>query len=334
MLSCLIGIGLFTLAGHGTARRVIAFVTIVDYRPQLHLMDVQRRITRQISHIPVFSCCPKWSPDGTQIAFNGNNEQNYVVDVYGGETRLLTPTKWSGWVMGWSADGQQVILRSLEATNGSLYRVDADGENFGLLAEGASNSMYLPLLSTDGRFAFYALRLLDSNDWKIFRLNLEDGTDHLFINENYRGTEALAFASAGGRAAFASAERREVLVLNTDGSNIQHLATSEDILAMAWSPDGRQILFLGQDAAGVQNVYVTDGDGQHPHDLNLNASGMSLSDFSWSPDGAQISFGLERPIGKNPVQPDIYVMDADGSHVQQLTFSPESDVYPAWQPGM
>jgi Tol biopolymer transport system component len=331
LLPCLIGIGLFTWAGHGTSRRVIAFVTITDDKlPKLHLMDIQRRLTRQISSSPVFSCCPLWSPDGTQIVFTGNENHAFVVNVYDGETRPLTPD-WAGWVMNWTADGRQVILRTMAASNGSLYRVDTDGKNFGLLAQGASNSLFLPLLSPDSRFAFDAIRLLDSNDWKVFRLNLADGTDHLLINENYDGSQILAISPDGQRLAYALTQRREVILMDADGKNLQPVATTEDILQMVWSPDNQRILFLAQDPAGVQEVYVTDADGQNRHDLVIKGTFASMSDFSWSPDGAQIGFvGTEKIKGK----PDLYVMDADGENLQQLTSNPENDLYPTWQPGM
>jgi TolB protein len=329
LLPCLIGIGLFTLAGHGTPRRVIAFVTTADYNPRLHVMDVQRRIVRRVSKIPVYSCCPKWSPDGTAIAFNGSDEQNYVVDIYAGNTHRLTPPDWSGWVMGWSADGQQIILRTTGASNSGLYQIDSNGENFALLAEGAKDRIYLPQLSPDSRFAFYAQRQPNAVDWKIYRLNLEDGTGRPFITESYTGAEALAFSPDGGRAAYALNQRREVILMNADGSHLQRLKTVEDILEMVWSPDSQQILFLERDAAGIPDVYVSDADGQNPRDLGIKGALPFLSDLSWSPDGAQIVFLSESVKDKL----DLYVMDADGKNLQRLTSNSENNIYPAWQPG-
>jgi len=47
----------------------------------------------------------------------------------------------------------------------------------------------------------------------------------------------------------------------------------------------------------------------------------------WSPDGSQIAF-QSTGTGNG----DLYVMDADGSNVRQLTSTPEADQGPAWSP--
>jgi len=49
---------------------------------------------------------------------------------------------------------------------------------------------------------------------------------------------------------------------------------------------------------------------------------------AWSPDGKQIAFYSE--VGGKPA--DLFVMDANGLHVRQLTDTSEAEGYPAWSP--
>jgi Tol biopolymer transport system component/outer membrane protein OmpA-like peptidoglycan-associated protein len=55
-------------------------------------------------------------------------------------------------------------------------------------------------------------------------------------------------------------------------------------------------------------------------------SGMDI-DPAWSPDGSRIAFQSDRDG-----DPDVYVMNADGSDVRQLTNSPGFDGAPSWSP--
>jgi Tol biopolymer transport system component len=327
-LLCIPFIGLSALIGHGTPRRSVAFVSGTDRILTLRLMDVQRGIAQPISDVPIYSCCLDWSPDGTKIAFGANNNHVYVVDAYGGETRLLSPPDWRGWIFGWADDGQRVILGTMSLSSGDLYRIDADGENFELLAKGSPDKMVLSLLSPDGLFAFYAQRQSNTVDWTLNRLNLEDGSAGLFIGEGWDGSQVLALSPDGQRAAYALPQRHELLLMNADGSDVRRLSGTDSITSVVWSPDSQQILVEARDVSGVQAVYITDADGENPRDLGLKGQFGLVGDFSWSPDGTQIVFmGMAR--GQKP---DLYVMDADGKNVQRLTLNPGEDKFPVWQP--
>jgi TolB protein len=62
----------------------------------------------------------------------------------------------------------------------------------------------------------------------------------------------------------------------------------------------------------------------------LNRSLRAQVDPAWSPSGSQIAFsGGTEP---NTEPHDIYVMNADGSGLRQITSSPTLDLSPAWSP--
>ena len=75
-------------------------------------------------------------------------------------------------------------------------------------------------------------------------------------------------------------------------------------------------------------------DGSAPTNLTTS-SGTSDRNAAWSPDGSQIAFvhAEQFDADGNPLDLQVWVMDADGTHKQQLTFdSPPKDQVPDWSP--
>jgi Tol biopolymer transport system component len=118
---------------------------------------------------------------------------------------------------------------------------------------------------------------------------------------------------------------------------------------------------LGIPAAGAQTTYVTNivyashdtpdaAQGRlacdaaqnttncHIYVMNTDGAGRAITtgsdndiDPAFSPDGTRIAFA--RAVGgPQNSQYDIYVMDASGANLKQLTTEPKDDRYPAWSP--
>ena len=95
----------------------------------------------------------------------------------------------------------------------------------------------------------------------------------------------------------------------------------------ARSPDGTMVAFTTF-RDGNREIYVMDSGGGDP--VNLTRHHAFDSSPAWSPDGRRIAFESERDGGDS----HIFVMNADGSGVEQLTFGPGTPwaVQPAWSP--
>jgi Tol biopolymer transport system component len=103
----------------------------------------------------------------------------------------------------------------------------------------------------------------------------------------------------------------------------------------SWSPDGRQLVFSRSNQLtnppGPAHIYVTDGTTLR----RLTHDRGSDSQPDWSPDGKRIAFVSDR-AGKTALggpTNDIFVINADGSGLVQLTHDPKlNEREPRWSP--
>jgi Tol biopolymer transport system component len=91
----------------------------------------------------------------------------------------------------------------------------------------------------------------------------------------------------------------------------------------AWSPDGTKVAFvvirsLFGEKRAESRIMVVDAEGGAPKELGIGVVP------SWSPDGKRIAF---TGVGSTP--PGTYVMNADGTEVQQIDANAQ---YGKWSP--
>lgn len=85
---------------------------------------------------------PRWSPDGTRIAYNNDDNKIFVVDVATGETTLVAevggPAQFE---LNWSPDGTRIAYTNLEHNHdtGEVKVVDVATGETTLVAEGTSS---------------------------------------------------------------------------------------------------------------------------------------------------------------------------------------------------
>ena len=180
-----------------------------------------------------------------------------------------------------------------------LQVINADGTGQTVLTNGGSLRDSQPEYSPDGKKIAFD-RLLSGGP-NVFVMN-SDGTNPVLVasagpNPNTTFSSDPTWSSDGTKLAFVSARngarRKEIFVINVDGTGLVQLTTNVQ---------------LGSDSQGP--VYSEDIDP------------------SWSPDGTRIAFASTRD-GFNP---SLYVMNADGSSQTRLTNDRNPNRFPTWSP--
>ncbi len=127
----------------------------------------------------------------------------------------------------------------------------------------------------------------------------------------------------------------EINSIQSDGSNHKVLLREPMmILNMVYSPDGEKIAFWGCPGSIANDcsigedldVWAVNWDGSNLSNLTED-SALNDTHPDWSPDGDQIVFQSDR-TGKD----QIFIMQADGSGVRQLTDEQTYNREPKWSP--
>ncbi len=93
----------------------------------------------------------------------------------------------------------------------------------------------------------------------------------------------------------------------------------------AWSPDGGKIAYVSTQT-GMTEIFVYDMNTKKSRQLT-NSSGMVYNQRpSWSPDSRMIAFKSNRDTDRF----QIWVMNADGSNMHDVSNSPYNDIDPVW----
>jgi Tol biopolymer transport system component len=204
------------------------------------------------------------------------------------------------------------------AADGTDLRVLTPGEQIFFTAD------LHPSWSADGsRIAFDSHR--DSNvSTEIYVMNV-DGSDQQRLThdsgQNGIFNSLPSWSPRGDLIAFqksVNGQSIDLFVVRPDGSDPRQLtADGGQKRSVAWSPDGRQLLYTRSDVSGSR-VYTVGLDGNAP--VALTPVGPNDPMPAWSPDGTQIAYSA----------PALTVMDAEGSDKRVVTQIGATT--PAWSP--
>lgn len=310
----------------------------------IYTMEADGSNVQRLTNNPAPDSSPRWSPDGTKIAFlrsNGLTFDIYVMNADGSnQTRLTNNLRVLGEPPDWSSDGTRIVF-ALESGGFSFTReifvVNADGTNLTQLTNSGRNSS--PHWSPDGtRIVFYRF----GGTVGIYVMNADGSNQTQLTNSPY--DHSPRWSPDSSRITFISIRddpspttcndcNVEIYSMNADGSNQTRLTNNPRFDASPeWSPDGTRIVFKSLRDNKI-NIYVMNADGTSQTRLTNYTEDSDVVSPIFSPDGMRIMFSSGYSFFDELITSQSYVMNADGSNLVRLT-NTAVDVYEAgldWQ---
>lgn len=266
--------------------------------------------------------------------------------------------RWIGWIgiglwLGGRGGAQEPLLHPQERHLQNVRQLTFGGEN----AEG--------YFSPDGKRLVFQSRFGDLRADQIFVMNL-DGSGRRMVSTG-KGRCTCAFFLADGRHLLFSSTHHfdpeppppperslgyawpvyptyDIFLVRDDGTGLRQLTTAWGYDAEATvGPDGR-IVFTSM-REGDLDLWLMDADGVNLRRLTSRLGYEGGAFFS--PDGKRICFrafypqteeeilDYKRLLARHLVRPprlELYVMEADGSHVQQVTHNGAMNFCPFFTP--
>jgi Tol biopolymer transport system component len=314
----------------------IAFVSNREGNYDIFTMNVDGSgLINLTSAVTDWERAPTWSPDGSKIAYStGLSHAIWVMNADGSGKTNVSLTGTDG-AAAWSPDGARIAFSRTRNFVTEVFSMNADGSDQTSLATGSD-----PAWSPDGtQIAFI-------RNGTLFVMNA-DGTNQLRVtNPGTESDRAAQWSPDGSRITFIRSDPEDgdgfyvsnLWVTNADGTNPRKLTNYVlpgpigSIAGHAWSPDGVWLAF-GGDVPGGLDILVIHPDGTGQMDLTKNARWYEYGPI-WSPDGRRILFSAQ-PVDPETLvggSPDVFVMNADGSNVTNLTNHPSIDERAGWQP--
>lgn len=272
-------------------------------RDHLYVFDLASKEMTQITSGDYDDSEPRWSPDGSRIAFVSNRtddaDSNYNTDIWivsadntdrGKHLLQVTTNPGPDTSPAWSPDGRTIAHTSAVDVEAMLYATDhlavsstAGGESTVLTAE-LDRRIFSPRFSSDGGSIYFLLE--DSGEQNLARVSLRGGEPDRLVSGS---AVVTAFDIGPDRKIAALVTKPQLppeIFLYANGALDQRTFTNQDLLDELRLGETVEVQFESPDGTPIESFLIKPPDfregRRYPTILDIHGGPQSQYDWSFS----------------------------------------------------
>jgi eukaryotic-like serine/threonine-protein kinase len=286
---------------------------------------------RKLTSVDGFIIGPRFSPDGSRLRFTVRNVNTFTLSLWevainGTGLRPLLP----GWHQepgeccgSWTADGRYFFFAAYRNGRSDIWAL---GEKSGPLHKKSQ----LPLQITAGPIS-YSAPVASPDRSRLFVIGEQPRAELQRYDPKLKQFAPYLGGVSAGEIDF-SRDRQWIAYKaypddtlwrsRVDGSEKLQLSSPPMLASMPrWSPDGKQVAFVGTSPGTVSKLFLVSSEGGSPEEL-IPADKQNEDDPQWSPDGSSLFFAQYGQFGGG--DPSKYSIQKVDLRTRQLSTFPES----------